>query len=88
MVLVPVENFFRTQWMEIFNQAGAMHAGGQRQRVALARACYAAADMVLLDDPLSSVDAEVQQTLMQARPHRSPLFVTNIAWQYSSQQHA
>jgi ABC-type sulfate/molybdate transport systems ATPase subunit len=51
-----------------------MHAGGQRQRVALARACYACADVVLLDDPLSAVDARVQRTLMEVRACITVLF--------------
>lgn len=34
-------------------------SGGQKARVALARAVYSRADLVLLDDVLSAVDAEV-----------------------------
>ena len=38
-------------------EKGVNLSGGQRARVALARACYAAADVMLLDDPLSAVGA-------------------------------
>jgi len=34
-------------------------SGGQKQRVSLARASYSDADIFLLDDPLSAVDADV-----------------------------
>jgi len=38
-------------------------SGGQRARVALSRAVYSDADIVLLDDPLSAVDAHVGRHL-------------------------
>lgn len=40
-------------------ERGTVLSGGQRARVSLARAVYADADLYLLDDPLSSVDAKV-----------------------------
>ena len=45
-------------------EKGVNLSGGQRHRVALARACYAQADVYLLDDPLSAVDAHVGRHLL------------------------
>eukprot|EP00854_Cymbomonas_tetramitiformis_P009056 gene9056-10731_t len=44
-------------------EKGIALSGGQQQRVALARATYADADVYLLDDPLSAVDAHVAHRL-------------------------
>ncbi|KAF5828549.1 hypothetical protein DUNSADRAFT_17458 [Dunaliella salina] len=44
-------------------EKGVNLSGGQKHRVALARAAYAAADLYLLDDPLSAVDAHVGRHL-------------------------
>ncbi|KAG0033036.1 hypothetical protein BGZ82_006270 [Podila clonocystis] len=44
-------------------ERGINLSGGQKQRVSLARAVYQDADIYFLDDPLSAVDAHVDQQL-------------------------
>ena len=46
-------------------ERGVNLSGGQKQRVALARVCYSTAQVVLLDDTLSAVDAHVGQHIMR-----------------------
>jgi len=47
----------------IVGDKGITLSGGQKARISLARAVYANRDIVLLDDPLSAVDAEVSSHL-------------------------
>jgi len=44
-------------------QRGINMSGGQKQRIQLARAVYNDADIYLLDDPFSAVDAHTAATL-------------------------
>ena len=46
-------------------ERGVTLSGGQKQRVSLARLAYAGADVNLLDDPLSAVDAHVGAALFE-----------------------
>ncbi|KAG0092465.1 Multidrug resistance-associated protein 1 [Podila epicladia] len=46
-------------------ERGINLSGGQKQRVSLARAAYQDADVYLMDDPLSAVDAHVDQHLWE-----------------------
>ena len=49
----------------IIGERGVTLSGGQKQRVAIARAVYAAADVYLMDDPLSAVDNHVGHALFE-----------------------
>lgn len=49
--------------MTIIGERGINLSGGQKARIAMARAVYSNADIVLLDDPLSAVDAHVGHRL-------------------------
>ncbi|KAF6027750.1 hypothetical protein EB796_013939 [Bugula neritina] len=46
-------------------ERGINLSGGQKQRISMARAVYSDSDIILLDDPLSAVDAMVGQHIFQ-----------------------
>ncbi|XP_005111051.2 canalicular multispecific organic anion transporter 1 [Aplysia californica] len=50
----------------LLGEKGVNISGGQKQRISLARAAYSGADLILLDDPLSAVDAEVGEHIFKS----------------------
>ncbi|KAK9690793.1 hypothetical protein RND81_09G154200 [Saponaria officinalis] len=63
-------------------QRGINMSGGQKQRIQLARAVYNGADIYLLDDPFSAVDAHTAATLfhdcvMGALKRKTVILVTH-----------
>ncbi|CAG5933712.1 unnamed protein product [Menidia menidia] len=51
--------------LTLIGDRGSTLSGGQKARISLARAVYEDADVYLLDDPLSAVDAEVGRYLFE-----------------------
>ena len=50
----------------VVGERGVQLSGGQRQRVALARALLRDAPVLVLDDPLSAVDAKTETAILEA----------------------
>ncbi|RYP20942.1 hypothetical protein DL765_002479 [Monosporascus sp. GIB2] len=48
----------------VVGERGVVLSGGQKQRISLARAIYSHAEVLLLDDPLSAVDANVGKDIL------------------------
>lgn len=63
--LLPDLEQFRHGDATIVGDRGVQCSGGQRARIGLARALYRNADVLVLDDPLSAVDAKVGRQLFQ-----------------------
>lgn len=61
-----IDSFDHGDLTEI-GQRGINMSGGQKQRIQLARAVYNNADIYLLDDPFSAVDAHTAATLFNVR---------------------
>lgn len=65
----------------VVGERGVQLSGGQKQRVALARAFVSEPKILVLDDPLSAVDARTESAILQAldreRARRSVILVTH-----------
>ncbi|CAK7356835.1 unnamed protein product [Dovyalis caffra] len=75
-------NSFRHGDLTEIGQRGLNMSGGQKQRIQLARAVYNDADIYLLDDPFSAVDAHTASTLfndcvMTALEKKTVILVTH-----------
>ncbi len=69
------------QFDTVVGERGVQLSGGQKQRIALARALVSEPPILLLDDPLSAVDAKTEKTILEAierqTKERSVLLVTH-----------
>lgn len=69
--------------MTELGERGVNVSGGQKQRIALARAVYSNADVYLLDDPLSALDAKVgrrvfDECILGTLAGKAVVLVTNL----------
>ena len=70
--LVPDLDSFKDGDLSNIGENGIGLSGGQKARVALARAMYSRAKFLLLDDPLSALDQQTAETVVQ-KCFRGPL---------------
>lgn len=63
--LAPDLSTFRSGDLSDIGENGIGLSGGQKMRVALARAVYSHAGTLLLDDPLSALDQQTAETVVQ-----------------------
>ena len=65
----------------VVGERGVQLSGGQKQRLALARALLNDPKVLVLDDPLSAVDAETEAEILaaldRAKQHRTFVLITN-----------
>ena len=69
------------QFDTVVGERGVQLSGGQKQRIALARALISSPPILLLDDPLSAVDAKTERAILEAierqTKERSVILVTH-----------
>lgn len=73
----------------IVGEKGVILSGGQKQRIALARALLSNRPVMILDDPISQVDADTGQTIINTiRSLTGPRITILISHRLSAVRHA
>jgi ATP-binding cassette, subfamily B, multidrug efflux pump len=57
----------------VVGERGVQLSGGQKQRIALARALVSSPTILILDDPLSAVDARTEKAILETIEHEKQL---------------
>jgi ABC-type bacteriocin/lantibiotic exporter with double-glycine peptidase domain len=73
-------NTFNNGDLTEIGQRGLNMSGGQKQRIQLARAVYSDADIYLLDDPFSAVDAHTAAFLFNVRETSLKFLILNTVY--------
>ncbi len=58
-------NDFKDKYNQVIGERGINLSGGQKQRTAIGRAIYKQADVLIMDDSLSSVDSETEKNIIR-----------------------
>ena len=58
-------NDFKDKYNQVIGERGITLSGGQKQRTAIARAIYKKADILIMDDSLSSVDSQTEENIIR-----------------------
>ncbi|POS84754.1 hypothetical protein EPUL_003663 [Erysiphe pulchra] len=83
--LKPDLEIFPLGDMTEIGERGVTISGGQKQRINIARAIYFDANLILMDDPLSAVDAHVgrqifDQAILKLMKNKSRILATHQLW--------